>query len=293
MEHQLWLKIEADLQRLAPRWHPRLGRFSDATIVRVYYWAVLHDRPVLWACCKDHWPIHLRRRPLPSPATMSRRLRRTTVVTLLNTLAAVHLQAPTQPPLVHRLDGKPLPIGGCSKDRQAGYGRAASGKAKGYKLHALVGSDGSLPVWRLAPMNVDERVMARRLLRQAAIQGYVVADSNYDDNKIHAVCDAKGELQLLTPKRGGPGKGLGHRPQTPGRLRSLERVYHPTSNFGQGMLQERSAVERYFGNLTSFGGGLTHLPPWVRTHRRVYRWVQAKLVLNRLRMQLRQRTYVA
>ena len=46
------------------------------------------------------------------------------------------------------VDGKPLPIGGCSKDRQAGYGRSAGGKAKGYKLHALVGSDGSVQAWR-------------------------------------------------------------------------------------------------------------------------------------------------
>jgi hypothetical protein len=30
------------------------------------------------------------------------------------------------------IDGKPLPIGGCSKDRQSGYGRSAGGKAKGF-----------------------------------------------------------------------------------------------------------------------------------------------------------------
>jgi hypothetical protein len=293
MQHQLWPLIEGDIHQLARRWHPRFGRYSDAVIVRVYYWAVLNDRPVLWACSQENWAIHQRRQRLPSPATMSRRLRGEHVKKLLDAVARIHLQPKERSPLVHRLDGKPLTIGGCSKDRQAGYGRAASGKAKGYKLHALVGSDGSLPVWRIAPMNVDERKMARRLLRQAEIQGYVVADSNFDDNKIHAVSDAKGGLQLLTPRRGGPNKGLGHRRQTPGRLRSIERVYHPTSPFGRSMLKDRSAVERYFGNLTSFGGGLTHLPPWVRGHRRVHRWVEAKLACNRIRMQLRQRTYVA
>ena len=60
------------------------------------------------------------------------------------------------------LDGKPLTIGGCSKDRQAGYGRAAGGKARGYKIHVIYGSDGSIAAWRIAPMNVDERVMAAR-----------------------------------------------------------------------------------------------------------------------------------
>jgi DDE family transposase len=292
MEHQLWSEVQALIRELA---RPGPGRcdYSDSTIARTYYWAVLHDRPTAWACDPKNWPPHARRQALPPPWTMSRRLRSPSVVALLEALDRALLRPASNPPLVHLLDGKPLPIGGCSTDRQAGYGRAAGCKAKGYKLHALVGSDGSLPVWRVAPMNKDERVMARRLLRQAEIQGYVLADGNYDDNHLHAICDAKGEVQLLTRRRYGNAKGLGHRRQTPGRLRSIERVYHPTSDFGRTLLAERGAVERYFGNLTSYGGGLTHLPPWGRGHRRVRRWVQAKLVLNCLRMQLRQRTYVA
>src|SRR5262245_13115668 len=292
MEHQLWKAIVAVLATLDKPRTPRHYTYSDERIVAVYYWAVVHDRPTSWACRRDSWPPHLRKRPLPSPGRMSRRLGSPAVAALLEALDR-RVLAPQEPGLFWMIDGKPLPIGGCSKDRQAGYGRAAAGKAKGYKLHAVVGADGSVAAWRVAPMNKDERVMARRRLRQAAIHGYVVGDSNYDDNKTHAVCDAKGPLQLLTPKRGGPDKGLGHRKQTPGRKRSLERVYHPTSDFGPGLLRDRAAIERYFGNLTSFGGGLTHLPPWVRTHRRVKRWVQAKLVVNRLRMQLQQRTYVA
>ncbi len=224
---------------------------------------------------------------------MSRRLRSPAVVALLEAIDRAVLGPAPTPPLVHLLDGKPLPIGGCSKDRQAGYGRSAGGKAKGYKLHALVGTDGSLPVWRVAPMNKDERVMARRLLRQAAIQGYVLADGNYDDNPSHAVCDAKGDLQLLAPRRYGNDKGLGHRKQTAGRLRCIALLTDPVSAFGRQLHAGRGAIERYYGNLTSFGAGLTHLPPWVRGHRRVRRWVQAKLVVNRLRMQLRHQTYVA
>jgi pimeloyl-ACP methyl ester carboxylesterase len=41
--------------------------FSDEVIVRVYYWAVIHDRPVSWAVQKRHWPLHLRRQALPEP----------------------------------------------------------------------------------------------------------------------------------------------------------------------------------------------------------------------------------
>jgi hypothetical protein len=48
--------------------------------------------------------------------------------------------------------------------------------AKGYKVHAIIDSDGAVASWRVAPMNLDERVMAQRLLRTAPIQGYLVAD---------------------------------------------------------------------------------------------------------------------
>src|SRR5690242_7848308 len=110
---------------------------------------------------------------------MSRRLRRPPVRALLAALEE-RVVRPTAPGLYWMVDGKPLPVGGCSKDRQAGYGRAAGGKAKGYKVHAIVGGGGAVAAWRLAPMNKDERVMAARLLRgRPAIQGYLVADSNY------------------------------------------------------------------------------------------------------------------
>jgi hypothetical protein len=63
--------------------------------------------------------------------------------------------------------------------------------------------------------------------------------------------------------------------------------------FGEQLLQDRAQIERYFGRLVTWGGGLTGLPAWVRTHRRVHRWVQAKLVLSALKQQLRQTTCAA
>ena len=190
------------------------------------------------------------------------------------------------------IDGKPLVIGGASKDRQAGYGRAAAGKAKGYKLHALVGS-GGLAAWRIAPMHKDERVMADRLLRSTTVQGYLVADANYDSNKLHDVCEVLGELQLITRRRHGKGRGLGHHRHSPGRLRSIERTENPFPKFADQLLKDRSAIERDFGNLTNWAGGLTTLPPWVRGHRRVHRWVQAKLALTYVKRQHGLTTYVA
>jgi hypothetical protein len=132
------------------------------------------------------------------------------------------------------IDGKPLPIGGCSKDRQAGYGRAAGGKAKGYKLHALIGSDGAVTIWHVAPMNKEERVMAQRLLKAAPpeVYGYILADANYDSNALHRVGDQQGNLQLVSPRRYGPSKGTGHRQQSEGRLRSMAITESPFPAFG-------------------------------------------------------------
>jgi hypothetical protein len=147
MEHQLYKEIVAVLATLDKPRTPTRFDFRDEDIVKVYYWSVIRDRPTSWACRKESWPIHLRRRPLPSPATRSRRLRSPSGAALRDALER-RVTAPKEPGLFWMIDGKPLPIGGCSKDRQAGYGRAAGGKAKGYKLHTLAGADGPLAGWR-------------------------------------------------------------------------------------------------------------------------------------------------
>jgi Transposase DDE domain len=278
MEHQLWKTIVTILATLDKRPRSTAFDFSDEDIVKVYYWSVIHDRPVDWACVRQHWPIHLRKRPLPSQSTMSRRLRSPSVVALLNALER-RVLAPKKPGLFWMIDGKPLPIGGCSTDRQAGYGRAAGCKAKGYKIHAIIGSDGSIASWRVAPMNKDERVMAERMLRDAPSQGYIAADSNYDSNKLHEVCVNRGNLQLVTRRRYGPDNGMGHRKQSAGRLRSVALTESPFPAFADQLLKDRGEIERRFAHLTNWGGGLSCLPAWVRTHRRVRQWTQAKLIL--------------
>ena len=282
MEHQLWKEILAVLNAIdKPR--RKVGEtFSCVEIVRVWFWAVLHDRPVSWAVQRGHWPIHEPRRRLPSSSTMSRRLRSADVRALIEVIEQRILRPTTPQTLLWMMDGKPLVIGNCSKDRQSGYGRAASGKARGYKLHVIRGRDGSIAAWRVAPMNKDERVIARRLLRTTTIQGYLLADSQYDSNPLHDACTARGELQLVAVPRGGYGLTKRRRRQSAGRRRCLELLENPQPQFGRTLLQERTAIERSFGNITSWGGGLTHLPPWARTHRRIHRWVQAKLILNAL-----------
>jgi hypothetical protein len=280
MEHQLWKSIVRLLSSLDQR-HSSFWRFSDRDIVAVFFWSVLHDRPVSWALERRNWPVHLRQRPLPSNTTMSRRLRSRSVKALLVALEAAVIR-PKQGGLFWIVDGKSLPIGGASKDRQAGYGRAANCMAKGYKLHAILNPRGEIASWRVAPMNKHEMKMAGRMVPTAGLSGYLVADCNYDANALHKVCDRAGNLQLLTPKR--HGRGVGHRRHTQGRLHSVERTTNPYPAFAQALLRNRDAIERSFGQLTSWGGGLGPLPAWVRTHRRVYRWVQAKLIINQARI---------
>jgi hypothetical protein len=291
MEHQLWKSIVVIVGLLGKQPRSTRFRFNDERIVQVFYWAVIHDRPISWACCRKNWPIHLRGNELPSNTTMSRRLRSPSVRERLEALEQ-RVVPPRSPGLFWTIDGKPLVIGGASKDRQSGYGRAARGKARGYKIHAIVSNEG-IAAWRVAPMNMDERTMAARLLRSTAIEGYLVADSNYDSNPLHQLCDGLGNLQLITPRRYGKSHGLGHHHHAPGRLRSIERTENPFPDFADGLLHDRDLVERTYGNLVNWGGGLTTLPAWVRTHRRVHRWVQAKFVLAALKRRPELTTYIA
>lgn len=266
------------------------NHFTDALIVIVYDWSVIHDRPVSWACQRRHWPLWWRQ-PIPSNSTMSRRLKAASVRLLLHRVER-ELNAPKFSKLFWMIDGKPLSIGGCSKDHQAGYGRSSGGKAKGYKLHAIMGSDGEIPQWRLAPLNTDERVMAARMLKVMTQEGYLIADSNYDSNPLHQMTDQRGDrLHLIIPRRGGPGRGLGHHRHAAGRLRSREILECSLTGFGEQLLQARIRIEQQFGHLSSWGGGLICLPPWVRTYHRVYRWVQAKLALQTLRKACLSKTY--
>lgn len=276
MEYQLYRSILAALAAVV---HPRrYAPYPDRRIAAVYYWAVLHDRPTGWACDPANWPIHLRRDPLPSPATMSRRLRTPSVRGLLSR-GERRANGPGHPAAFWLIDGKPLPIGGASRDPHAGYGRAAGRKAKGYKLHAIVGG-GGLAAWRLAPMNADERTLAGRMVRTAGLGGYLVGDGNYDSNPLHEACDRAG-LQLIAPRR--RGGGLGHHRHTAGRVRSVERTENPDPRFAAQLRIDRAAIEREFARLTSGVGGLQPLPAFVRTYPRVFRWVQAKLFIAALR----------
>ena len=203
MEGVIWNSVRSAIRQVHERHRRAREKYSIEDIVRVWFWAVIHDRPVSWATRKANWPLHDRRRAIPSSSTMSRRLRSPKVQAFIRMVEEDVTQPSQTRPLAWIVDGKPLAIGNCSKDRDAGYGRAGRGNSKGYKLHVICSFEGQIAAWSVAPMNIDERVMARQLVQESRIQGYLLADGNYDSNPLHEVRAAVGNLQLVARPRGG------------------------------------------------------------------------------------------
>lgn len=292
---------------------------SDGAILAVYFWAALSDRAVCWACDRRNWPAGLWRGELPSQSCMSRRMNtacfraqlqrieqlarppitpitQVTVDAPTSSTAScspdfcfAHRELSTEPiVLLACLDAKPLVIAWHSTDPHAGKGRGAGTLARGYKLHALVSASGHLLAWRLASLNVDERTIAARLLRDVRNVCYVVADANYNSSPLFRIAQTSGS-QLVAPRKlSHQGKGLGNHEQHEHRLRSIELLEDGLEPFARDMLVARRSIERFFANLTNFGGGLTCLPAWVRTYPRVLAWTTAKLTIAHLRNAMRQ-----
>lgn len=275
MERELWLRLY-QIARRFDRWEPwRLGRYLDVEIVMVHLWAVLHERPTSWACCRINWPKGLwPRGRLPSQPTMSRRLRTTEVQRLLSVIEQYLVQL-RQATFVSIVDGKPLTVGAYSKDRDSAWGPVGRSYAKGYRLHAVYGPAPLPLAWEIAPMNVREPEVATRLIPAFHGGGYVLGDKAYDSNPLHDVALAAG-CQLVTARKL-PETGLGHRRQSPGRLRCIALLQN---DFGKVLYQYRDDIERCFGWLTSHACGLSPLPSWVRREHRVRLWIQAKLIIH-------------
>lgn len=277
MERERWEKVYRLLLTLDT--HAFRGVFQAAAVLAVYFWAVIHDRPVSWACKAVNWPRPIPIGRLPSQSTMSRRLRQADVLALLKAVErSLAMDDRREDALVKIVDGKPLPIGACSKDPDARWGRCGKGMAKGYKLFAIWGRGGLPITWRVGAMNVSEENMAAEMLPDLeGTGGYVLGDKLYDSNRLYDIAARRGHQLVAARKR--IGKGLGHHRHSPARLRAIELLQ---TEFGQALYDLRRNIEHNFGNLTNFGGGLAPLPSWVRRLPRVRQWVGAKLIVNAL-----------
>lgn len=284
MQPRRWSELYLMTGRVAERL-PRGGRkFSDRVIALTLLWAAFNHRPISWATQRRNWPVWMQRLlpEVPTSTTMSRRLRAPSIRAFMDELLQ-EAQGPMRLSMIRVLDGTAFEIRGHSQDRQAGYGFGTSRKSKGYKLHVLLDAGCGLVDWRIAPMNVSEQAIAERMLLGVDELLYVVGDGGYDSRFLYQIVRSKGG-QMVAPRQR-PGTGLGHQRKEPGRLRSIALIEGP-SPFGRAVLAARKAIERFFGNADSHAEALGELPAWVRTHRRVERWVHAKLIINAVRIAL-------
>jgi hypothetical protein len=286
--HNRLVEIKGLLRELgAQRRGPRQV-YTDATVVLMFYLSVARNQPRAWACDPDNWPFKMPPGGLPSESQLSRRLRCARVRALLDHVerrVRARDAVPATQVTVLTVDGRGLAIGRNSRDRDSGYGFAAGGTARGYKLHLMIDACGRCVCWRLTPMQTDEREMARRMLRDVrTLRGYVLADMNYDSTRLFAIARERG-MQLVVPRRCGTAKNLAKTKQDPARLRSRDMLENTQSEFGRELYRRRGGIERVFGTHACTPELLTHLPPWVRTRARVRPFVQAKLTLAELHRQ--------
>lgn len=282
MERELWPALYQYLQQAAQDVRQKYVQIQPWIVVATMLWAALHDRPVAWACEPRHWnTTKLRPARIPSEATMSRRVDRVPTGVFWHALEQ-HLRESGNPTLLAFIDGKPLPIGGNSKDPDARWGRGVGSVAKGYKLHAVWSTDVLPEAWEVTPLNVAETTVADRLIGQLHYGGYLVADGEYDASRLYDRAFEQG-YRLLAPYRKAKKPGSGKHYQSPHRLRSIEMLQQ---EFGQELYKTRTQIERCFGNATAFAGGLAALPAWVRGLDRVRTWVWAKLLINAVRIRM-------
>jgi Transposase DDE domain len=247
------------------------GIYSNRAVLQVSLWAILHDRPACWACRPENWPDCWRPCRLPHPSTLSRRLRQQAVQQLSQ---RVHHAAVARFTVekIALIDGKPLLVSDVSKDWDATNGRGTRGMSRGYKLHCVISLRGVVEAFEVQPLNVNERVPARRLCCQLPRQvRRVLADGGYDSGPLHESLRPSG-IKLYTPilnQYAGP--------RSHPRRRVLLRLYH--TPLWPRLKSLRDHVERPLAWMGNVGFGLKGLPNWVRRLTRVTRWVSGKILL--------------
>jgi len=277
MERELWQIISQHITRLDRRTQRGRSLHTVGRIVRVLLWAVLHDRPVHWACDRRNWSGVRPPVMLPDQSTMSRRLRRLATLQMIEQLTDA-LDTTLTGRLYKYLDGKPLTVARHSQDRHATFGRGAGGKDRGYKFHAVYAGSNRPVVWHLTGLHASEHQTATPMIQRCNDTGYVIADKNYDANHLYHTAAMHGH-RLITPRRYHKAKALGHHAHSPHRRDVIARLQSP-SRFVNDLLRQRRSVETRFAHLTNFAGGLTHLPPWIRRPHRVATWIAGKIIVR-------------
>jgi hypothetical protein len=269
--------------------HTRDCTYSDGRILLLYCFAAMCDHSITWASNLKNWPLWCRAaiRHLPSRSQVNKRLKTESIGRWIAVIdAELRNRLPHGADQVG--DGKPLVVGGFSRDPDARWGKTpGDGWAKGYKLHLIIDAvSAAIDAWQITPLDGGEATVLRRdLIANCDLRGVTLrADANYDSNPTYQAVAAAGG-RLIAPRRK-PGTGLGHRPHHPDRLRALaelERSPDAQANL-RAHQRARSRVEQALGHLTNLPFGLWALPNHVRRLHRVQRWVSAKILLYHLHL---------
>ena len=167
MERELWPLLYQTLRAAARGTHQKWVQYHPWEIAAVLLWAALHDRPVKWACDPNNWrTTRLKPEELPSPSTVSRRTKKLIFGIFLNRVAS-RLKGRGKPAWELVIDGKPLPVGHCSKDPDAKGTRLG----RGYKLHTLWGIDPLPEAWEVTAAREYEGAVAARLFARVRGSG--------------------------------------------------------------------------------------------------------------------------
>jgi hypothetical protein len=252
--------------------------YSDGVILLIFFKAVLGNISTRQARDKRNWPIWCRRLKFPSYSQLRRRLNSPALNARIEEInREFRLKLPNSPEKA--VDGKPLVVGGFSKDADAKAGCIPDGWGRGYKLHALVDACGAVDVFEVTALNGGEPTVAVQLVLKMDLKGALVrGDAGYDSNRLYETAAQQGG-RLLAPRKK-PGTSLGHHKQHADRLRAIAEL-EGEQKAGElaGHKLHRNRVEQTFAHLTSGPVGLFALPNFVRRLHRVRQWVAAKILL--------------
>jgi DDE family transposase len=259
--------------------------YSECIIVLVHFLAVVRERSMSWAHRKSNWPLWMRRLECPSYSQLMRRLK-TKPVRLL--IAQLNLEFRNQLPSGKEkfCDGKPLVVGGFSKDPDAHRGKLpGDGWGRGYKVHVIVDACGAVDLFTLTGLDGGEPTAAAQMVPLMNLSGVILrGDSNYDSNLLYAAVDVQGG-RLVAPRKK-PGTGLGNQLHHVDRLRAIEELEQGPEGL-KAHRRHRNRVEQALGHLTNLPFGLSPLPNFVRRRHRVALWVLSKITLYHLYLNLR------
>ena len=261
--------------------------YPDAMIAWIELFRVGRHLSMRAAMQRRHWPLWMRHRPSPSYSQFKRRVATDAVQQLIQRVGD-HFAACCPRTGDKAVDGKPLTVGGFSKDPDATRGHVPGGWARGYRLHAVIDAAGPIESWQITALHAGEATVAREVLRRLDLREATVrADANFDSNALYQQVATQGG-RMVTPRRK-PHTGLGHGRHHPDRLRAIAEL-EQTPGGKAAHDRHRVRIEQVFGRLSLLATGLWSLPPSVRRLSRVTRYVRSKITLYHAHLALKYTT---